>query len=207
MADHSKVDKIVDVASVALISAAAVLSALCSYQATRWSGSQARLYNVSNLQRLESAEATNRSLALTAINVNLFLNYAAAKEADAPRRAEFLYKRMPPEMRKALDEWLATNPLSNPRAPSSPFVMREYLEKMQGASREINARAAASFQDAQHANEHSDNYMLLTVLFAGVSFLGGMSTKMQFPRHAILIAIGVVALVYGVVRVVFLPLL
>jgi len=40
------------------------------------------------------------------------------------------------------------------------------------------------------------------VVFAAVSFLGGMSTKMQFPRHAIIIGVGTAALLYGIVRLI-----
>ncbi|HZZ01198.1 MAG TPA: hypothetical protein VFE36_16670 [Candidatus Baltobacteraceae bacterium] len=205
--DHSIADHVVDVASVILISAATVLSALCGYQATRWSGDQARLYNVSSVQRMEAAESLNRSLALTAINVNLFLNYAAAVETNDTRRRDFIYKRFPPKMRRALDEWLATKPLTNPLAPSSPFVMRDYADRMQSGSRELNAKAAVSFRDAQLANQHSDNFMLLTVIFAAVSFLGGVSTKMQFPRHVFIIVLGAAALIYGIARLSYLPFL
>ncbi|HKE37035.1 MAG TPA: hypothetical protein VKB39_06365 [Candidatus Baltobacteraceae bacterium] len=204
---HAVLDRVVDVASVVLISAAAVLSALCGYQATRWGGEQARLYNVSIVQRAQSAEATNRALAITAINVNLFLSYASAVEANDKRRQEFIYRRFPPEMRQTLDEWIATKPLTNPNAPTSPFVMRDYLDRMQSKGRELDTAATSSFQGAQLANRHSDNFMLLTVIFAGVSFLGGVSTKMQFPRHFIIIVLGTAGLIYGIVRLAFMPFL
>lgn len=207
MSDHSTIDRVVDIGSVALISAAAVLSALCSYQATRWSGAQAHFYNVSNVRRMEASEALNRGLALTAINVNLFLSYFSAKEANDSRKAAFLYARMPGEMRRALDDWMALKPMTNPHAPTSPFAMRAYSDKMQAASHDLNVRAAEAFQSAQLANEHSDNFMLLTVVFAGVSFLGGVSTKMQYPRHAVVIAVATLGLIFGIARLVFMPFL
>jgi hypothetical protein len=49
--------------------------------------------------------------------------------------------------------------------------------------------------------------VLLTVIFAAVSFLAGISTKMSYPRHAIVVALGIVALVYGAVRLAGLPFL
>jgi hypothetical protein len=49
--------------------------------------------------------------------------------------------------------------------------------------------------------------LLLTVIFAGVSFLGGMSTKMAYPNHLILICIGIVGLTYGGIRLAELPFL
>ncbi len=73
MGDRQRVDRIVDVASVVLISVAAVMTALCGYQSGRWGGQQARLYSMANADRVLSAEAADKALAFNAINVNLFL--------------------------------------------------------------------------------------------------------------------------------------
>ena len=61
MLNRETIDKFVDVASVVLISVAAVLTALCGYQASRWDGEQTRLYNIANASRLHAAEAADRS--------------------------------------------------------------------------------------------------------------------------------------------------
>jgi hypothetical protein len=203
--EHSRVDRFVDIAGVALISVAAVLTALSGYQSGRWSGVQARYYNVANASRIESAEAADRSLALTAIDVNLFLHYVDALEAGNSRDARFLDQRFRPEMRAAMNAWLATKPFTNPKAPSSPFVMPQYSLRARATSLRYAALANASFNTALEANRHSDDFLLLTVIFAAVSFLAGMSTKMQYPRHAIIIALGVIALIYGIVRLAALP--
>jgi hypothetical protein len=198
---------VVDVASLVLISAAAVFSAVCSYQSGRWGGDQLRMYNLANVQRAEASEATNRSLAYTAIDVNLFLNYSNAVDAHDEHRAQFIYQRLRPEMRTALDAWLRTRPLTDPKAPSSPFALPEYRKAMGAESKRYEAAAAASFNDALTANRHSDNFLLLTIVFAAVSFLGGMSTKMKFPQHAAVVALGTLALIYGIVRLLNLPFL
>jgi hypothetical protein len=204
---HPIADRIVDVASVALMSAAAVLSAICSYQAGRWSGEQTYLYNIANTQRSAASEATNRSLALTAIDVNLFLNYVSAMDVDDKRKTDFIYRRLRPQMRTALDAWAATRPLKNPDAPSSPFVMPEYTEPIHEAAHKYEVVAKQSFSNAQMATHRSDDFLQGTVIFAAVSFLAGMSTKMQFPRHAIVVTVGALALIYGIVRLVGLPFL
>ena len=59
---------------------------------------------------------------------------------------------------------------------------------------------------ADQALGHADAFLLLTVTFAGVSFLAGMSTKFVFPRHVIVIGVGCLVFIYGVVRIVELPL-
>ena len=80
---------------------ASVLTALSGYQSGRWSGEQARFYNLANASRIESAEAADRGLALTAIDVNLFLHYIDAVEAGNSREAQFVNRRLRPEMRAA----------------------------------------------------------------------------------------------------------
>lgn len=205
--DHSRADRIVDVASVVLISAAAVLSALCSYQASLWGGREARMYNTAIAQRALTSEATNRTLAFTAIDVNLFLNYEDAVESHQNVKAQFIYRRLRPELRRALDAWLQTDPQHNPQAPTSPFAMPAYRDWAHNETTKYEVAADASFNGAITANRHSDNFMLLTVIFAAVSFLGGMSTKMRYPQHLIIIVLGTAALIYGIVRIAALPFL
>jgi hypothetical protein len=205
--DRNAGDRFVDVTSVVLISVAAVLSALCGYQSGRWSGHQARSYNVANADRIAAAEAADRANVLSAIDVALFLQYIDAVDARNAPKARFIEARLRPEMQPAMKAWLATKPRVNPKAPSSPFVMPQYSLATRGESRRLEQDAGRSFDEAQAANQRADDFLLLTVIFAGVSFLGGMSTKIAYPRHIVVIGIGVVGLIYGVVRLVQLPFL
>lgn len=207
MLERSVVDRIVDIASVTLISAAAVLSAVCGYQSGRWSGEQTRLYNVANAERVSSAVIANRSIALTAIDVNMFLQYVDAVDEGNARRAAFFFQRFRAPMRDATRAWLATHPLRNAHAPASPFEMPQYGRENADAAPRYETQAREAFDAAQTANRHADNFTLLTVVFASVSFLAGMSTKMAYPRHAIVVFVGIAALIYGIVRLAALPFL
>jgi len=195
------------VASVVLISVAAVLTAVCGYQSGRWSGHQAMYYNVANADRIRASEEDDRANVLTAVDVALFLQYVDAVDAGNAPKAQFIYARLRPEMKTAMEAWLATKPRLNPKAPSSPFVMRQYSLATKAEAKRLDAVGGANFSQAQEANRHADDFLLLTVIFAGVSFLGGISTKMVYPRHAILVSIGVIGLIYGAVRLVELPFL
>ena len=201
------VDRFVDIASVALISVAAVLTAVCGFQASRWDGEQTRLYNVANASRLRAAEAADRAAVYTSINVTLFLDYIDAVQHNDTQFAQFIYRRLGPNMRPVMDAWLATHPMTNAKAPTSPFVMPEYTQRMHAGEVREQAVAAADFQDALNAHRNADNFTLLTVVFATVSFLAGVSTKMTYPRHAIIVGLGILALLYGVARLWFLPVL
>jgi hypothetical protein len=207
MPGAEKVDRVVDVASVALISFAAVLTALSGYQSGRWGGQQTRLYGEANAARVEAAQASDRADVLTAIDIGIFLHYVDAVATGNVREAQFLYQRFRPEMRPALRAWLAAKPLQNPHAPSSPFVMPQYSLKTRAQADSDAALAAGRFKEAVEATHHGDDFLLLTVIFAAVSFLAGISTKMRYPRHAIVVAVGFLALLYGIVRLAALPFL
>lgn len=137
----------------------------------------------------------------------LFLQYVNAVDSGNVAKAEFIYKRLRPETRPALNAWLTTKPRTNPNAPSSPFVMPQYSLATRAEAKRYEDSAARSFAGALTANRHADAFLLLTVIFAGVSFIGGVSTKMRYPLHAVAILIGFIAFVYGVIRLLELPFL
>jgi hypothetical protein len=85
--------------------------------------------------------------------------------------------------------------------------MPKFREQLRAGSERYDSAAAGSFNAALTAHQHADDYSLLTVIFAAVSFLAGMSTKMVFPRHAIIVGLGIVALIYGIFRLIGLPVL
>lgn len=207
MADHARVDRFVDFASLVLISVAAVLSAVCGYQAGRWDGEQTRLYSLANANHFLTAETISQSDVLTAVNVALFLRYIDALKAGDRWEAQFIYRRFPAHMHKVMDAWLATNPFKNPKAPLSPFVMPQYGQDMQAVEKRDEQAASDDFDAAQTAHRHADDFALLTIIFAAVSFLAGISTKMVYPRHAIIVGLGIIALIYGIVRLIGIPVL
>ncbi|HEY6325956.1 MAG TPA: hypothetical protein VIW73_05500, partial [Candidatus Cybelea sp.] len=133
--------------------------------------------------------------------------YIDAIAAGNGAKAQFIYQRLRPEMKPAMDAWLRTKPRTNPKAPASPFAMPQYALQTRATAKRLDAQAQATFEQAQKANQHSDDFLLLTVIFAGVSFLGGMSTKVAYPRHIIFIGLGTIGLIYGVVKLVELPFL
>jgi len=86
-------------------------------------------------------------------------------------------------------------------------MMPQYALPASKVSRNYERQAQGNFTKAQDATRNSDNFLLLTVIFAGVSFLAGISTKMAFPRHLIIVTLGTLVTVYALVRLVELPFL
>jgi hypothetical protein len=202
---HGRADRIVDVLSVVLISVAAVLTALCGYQSALWEGQQSQMYSVANADRLHASEGADRANALTAIDVAVFVHYVEAVEAGNTRFASFLYRRFRPEFVPAMRAWQATKPYQNAGAPSSPFAMPEYRLKSRVESEKDEKTAESDFDDAGRANRNSDEFVLLTVIFAAISFLAGISTKLKYPSHAIVIALALVGAIYGIFQLFHLP--
>ena len=120
---------------------------------------------------------------------------------------DFLYERFRPEMKTALDAWVALEPLKNPDAPSSPFAMDAYKSAAQDESDRLLGVAEEKLKEASQANQTSDNYVLLTVMFASVLFFGGISTKFDaFRIRAALIAFAVLIFATGLVILATYPI-
>ena len=203
---ESRFDKAVDIASVILISLATVVTAWCGYEAARWTAIETRSYNDAASLRIQAAVFEGRSNTLQTIDVATFLEYVRAVATHTTDEQNFIYRRFRPEMRRAVDAWIATKPLTNPSAPSSPFAMPQYELKTTQEAARLNALSAERFQEASESNELGDRYVRLTVIFAAVSFLAGISTRFFFPNHLIVVVLGFGALAFGLIRMFELPI-
>jgi hypothetical protein len=187
--------------AVVLISIAAVLSAWCAYQAARWGSQQAASYARANATRVESLRQSNLANRQITIDVSLFVAYANAVTTKDRVLSDFLLARFPPRLKGPVTAWLAMRPLKNPAAPSSPFVMKEYHLAATDQAEALERTAKQYFDEGYTANETADRYILMTVLFASVSFLAGVGSKFEQPQITVVaLALGtIVLLVAGAV--------
>jgi len=200
-------DRWLEIISAILLSLATVSSAWCAYQSARWNGVQALSFSAANGARTESVRMSNTALQLTSIDVGMFVQFAAAYSDENQFLMDFLYERFRPEMKTALDAWIALEPLKNPDAPSSPFAMEAYKSAAQDESDRLLGVAEQNLKEAEQANQTSDNYVLLTVMFASVLFFGGISTKFdEFRIRAALIAFAILIFVTGLVIIATYPI-
>ena len=95
-----------------------------------------------------------------------------------------------PEFRPAFDAWLATDPLTNPDAPPTPFAMDDVPapspHRLRAARRPRPTRPRPT---VRRNLQRAANYVLAVVLFAVALFFAGMSTKLHGsgPRKALLL--------------------
>ncbi|SRR6266511_2867306 len=183
--------------------------------ASAWSGYQSSLWGGIQTFRLAEAEAVGRKAGgkaiyatqLRAIDAVLFERYASAVSEKNNQLAEFLFKRFRPEMKVAVEAWLALKPLKNSSAPLTPFTMVEYSVAVEKDAQKLQEEEGKKFNEARTANETSDTYLLLTVLYGIVLFLGGIAAAFEKQRlRVVIIVLATVTMSVATIAMAFLPL-
>ncbi len=193
----SRFDRWVEFIAAVVLSLATVATAWAGYQAALWGGDQAEHMAAANASTVQAAQKSNQALQLTSLHANLFVAWVTAISNEDQELADFLYERFPVALKTASDAWIATNPRTNPDAPATPFQMAEYSLPETAEAAELDQKAQEEMDLAQAANDISDRYVLLTVIFASVLFFGGISGKFQSKAIdlAMLVLSGLVFLV------------
>jgi hypothetical protein len=171
----------VEIVSTVLLSVAAVATAWSSYQATRWNGEQAKASGRVNATRIDAARAASLAQAQTQVDVATFTQWVDAYAQDQTELADFYFKRFRAEFRPAIEAWIATRPLRNPRAPLTPFAMPQYRLAATAEADALDAEAEELSAQVRRNIQRSSNYVLAVVLFAVSLFFAGMGTKLTVP--------------------------
>ena len=196
-----------DIGAVVVLSLATLATAWCSYQSARWSGIQDFRLNAADQRRRDASRLEVQAAQLHTLNGALFVQFISARKRGETELAEYLRQRFPPAGRMALEAWLDTDPLTNPDAPKHPFVMPEYQLPASTKAEAMRQAGEVQWRDARQANANSDNYVLLSVLFAAVLFFAGICTKLPTPRtRRATLGIGVALFLLGVGMLAFFPI-
>jgi hypothetical protein len=195
-----------EIIATILLALATVATAWSSYQANRWNGEQAKAAAKANGLRIESAKAAGRANTFGEIDLITFTQWVDAYANDDTEVADFYEARFRPEFKVAFDAWIATNPLTTPGAPPSPFAMDEYVRADDVESDRLQTESEAAAAQARENIQRSSNYVLAVVLFAASLFFAGLSARFQTPnaRRAIL-AIGMIVFIATTVWVATFP--
>ena len=164
-----------EIACAVILSLATTASAWCAYQSKLWGGAQMARGNAAVRAGREQAVNTLAALQARAFDASMFITYMQARLEHNQPVETFLAQRFRPEMRPALEAWLKLDPLNNPSAPSSPFKMADYAQQEMAELARQQAIADEAMKGSRQARQFSDNYVLLTVLFASVLFFGGIA--------------------------------
>jgi hypothetical protein len=178
-AEGERVDRRVELLATVLLAVAAVATAWCSYQATRWNGEQAKHASTTNKIRIEAARAESLGEAQTQIDVATFIQWVDAYALERTELTDFYFKRFRKEFKPAVVAWIATRPLQNPSAPLTPFAMPQYRLQATAAAKRLDAESEASAALVRRDIQRASNYVLGVVLFAVALFMAGISTKLR----------------------------
>jgi hypothetical protein len=178
----------VEIVATVLLAVAAVATAWSSYQANRWNGETTKASGRVNALRVDAARAQGLAQAQTQVDIATFIQWVNATATDEPELAEFYTARFRPEFKPAFDAWLATDPLTDPDAPPTPFAMDDYQLQAQADVERLDAEEELATATVRRNIQRSANYVLAVVLFAVALFFAGMSAKLRGtgPRKALL---------------------
>ena len=165
-----------------LLVVTAVATSWSSYQATRWNGQQALAASKASALRIESSKLESRADSENQVDVATFIAWADADQRGEQELAQFYVERFRPEFATAFAAWQATDPLADPTAPRTPFVMEQYVVDARVQSAEAEAAAGDKADEVSRNIQRASNYVLTVVLYAIVLFFAGMSLRIRNNR-------------------------
>jgi hypothetical protein len=184
--EADRISRRLEMVEAVLLSLAVLGTAWSAYQSSQWGGIETfRLadVNAKSQQAMAQKILAHEQRILDAI---IFMNFGNAVVEGKDKLAEYYLKGARPELRSSLKAWLDSKPLENPEGPAHIAVMPEYTKHVQAKFdeeyRSIRADVDRNMAEANHANQVSDRYLLLTVLFATVLCFVGMASKFDVPR-------------------------
>jgi hypothetical protein len=183
----------------------AVSTAWSGYQSASWSNKTTLFYSKANIERSESVKDALTANQLTLLDITLFTKWLEATAQNQTQLATFYVNHMRSEAKPAFDAWLAQDPLNNTNAPSSPFVMNEYVVQKRVDADTLENMASNNSNQAQRSNKISIEYVLTTVILALALFFAGMATRYETRNIQLVFAIlSLVTFIYGLIQLISL---
>jgi hypothetical protein len=155
------------------------LTAWASYQAAHLRSAQGLAGNRSTAARVQANRATSIANRDIQIDVATFVQWLDARETGDTKLAAFYVRRFRPEFKPAFRAWLATKPLTNTKAPLTPFAMPQYAPAALAESDALERKGELASKESQAFVKRADKYTLCVVMFALSLFFAGFSTRVR----------------------------
>ena len=175
------------IVAAVLLGFATVASAWAAYQAARWSGLMAINFNEGIVLNGDAGKAYAEGDATYNLDQSMFIEWITAIQSENVELAEYYQQTLfTDELTVAVQAWA-----DQAEGPDSPFVMEEYRVPGWEQGDVLYDEAVAKFDQAKDDNQRSDNYVLVTVIFASVLFFAGLSGTIEvLAARLILLGIG-----------------
>lgn len=209
--ENTTIEDLLEFVPSILMAVAVVLTAFSAYEATRWGGVQATSFAAASSLRTQAT--TETSIGVTQLSYDagtfgqLVLEFRDTDFSDpleveeASLLADTL---MRDEFKPYFKEWLALEPGSNTDAPGTPFDLPNFTNERLDEAERLVAEAEINFEEAKEANQNGDDYVLATIIFAGVLFFTGVRVRRILSRSVILV-LASAALIVGIAWIITLP--
>lgn len=168
-----------ELVAVILMSVTTVLTAWTAFQASKWSGDMSISFNQASAARVDAGRYEGEANRQSTIQVSLYISWVQAQSSGDRKLADYMRANFPEPLASAMHTWLELEPLTNLSAPKTPFEMPEYVQLSRGKAVEAVSLAQIKTEKALESNKHSDNYTVLTILFATVLFFGAVSGRVR----------------------------
>lgn len=196
-----------EILAAVILSITAVATAFSAFQAGKWGGAMTVSFNEASIDRtIAAADIAQASRDISGDRAN-FGDYVLAVSAGDERTAEILFVEFRDEVQPLITDWLSRDPFSGPYI-GSPFDTPDYpITTILEEAVESLTASEAHTSEALDARDNVGDYTLMTVLFAVVLFLAGLSRQFRTRISLVLVAIAATGLVAGLAVLVVLPTL
>jgi hypothetical protein len=183
---------------VVIMALASLTAAWSGYQASSWSGSASVDQTRASDVRLDANRAEMDADVQVMQDMSMFDYWTTAYIANDTTMAHFYRARFSPELERAMNAWLATDPFNSPGSAASPFDLDIYTPVEIDHANELTAEAEALFDQSLDKLDASDHYVLNTVILATVVFFAGLAAKLNWvPARLTAIALSVALLLWS----------
>ena len=195
-----------ELVAVVLISVTTILTAWTAFQASKWGGEMSINFSQASAARIDAARYESNANRQASVQVALFTQWLNAETSSNTDLADFLLDSFPEPLATATSDWLDERTADDQAAPQTPFDMPTYV--LTDARRAADEQASAEQKSAQAltSNRNSDNYTVLTILFATVLFFAAVSNRVKKPLSSwTLIGVAVIVFMGSVTVLAALP--
>ncbi len=190
-----------------VLSLSTLITAWAGYQASSWNGIQTALNMQATAMRIDANQLSVKAQQLLLLDMNLFTSWIDATGNGNTPLADFYRARFRDEFRPAFDAWLAANPLTNERAPDSPFAMPQYHLAAEDEAEAKLEEIERLTQSAAVAGSFGDRYTLMIVILAGALLLAGLAHRFEWAELRIgVVAVAFLVMLYCTIIIIRMPI-
>jgi hypothetical protein len=198
-------DRALEILAVLLLGIATIGSAWCGYQASRWNGEASDLAREASNDLVEANRLFAVATQTVTYDASMVAQYARAfQEENEPLMTFYRSALVLPSFLPILDAWEAE--VAAGRPPANLFTDEEYIERLYGPYRDLQAEAQTLSVQSQEASDNADAFVLTTLIFASALFFAGVTSSFRYRSVRILLLIGAVsAIAYAAARLIDTP--